>query len=83
MTAEAVNASLSSHEGALNKLTKDIENKEEQYDRTIKNRMKEFKEMREDFFKFEGIKEFLFWTGMCSNAMNLIILTIEFLMHKN
>lgn len=80
-TVQEVQSALQANLKAIQKETKAIEKETDALISVMNKKIRELDDSKNRFFKYEGAKMYLFWVGMGSNVIILILL-VSFLFLK-
>ena len=75
-TVQEVKNALQANIEAIQRATKAIEQQSDGLTSVMKQKVREMEDSKNRFFRFEGIKIYLFWAGMASNMITLTLLLI-------
>ena len=73
-TIQEVREALQANIEAIQRATKLLEKQSDTLTNVMKQKVRELENIKNSFFQFEGFKMYLFWGGLASNILTLIIL---------
>lgn len=80
-TVQEVKNALQANIEAIQKAIKALEKQSDTLTSVMKQKVQELEESKNSFFKYEGVKLYLFWAGLTSNVVTLVLL-VYFLFFK-
>ena len=73
-TVQEVRKALQANIEAVQRATKALEKQSDTLTSVMKQKVRELEESKNGFFRYEGLKLYLFWAGMGCNIVTLILL---------
>ena len=80
-TVQEVRKALQANIEAIQRATKALEKQSDVLTATMRQKVNELEAGKDSFFKYEGAKLYLFWVGLASNVVTLVLL-VYFLFFK-
>lgn len=73
-TIQEVKKALQANIEAMQKATKALEKQSDTLTTVMKQKVRELEDSKNEFFKYDGVKLYLFWGGMICNIATFLVL---------